>query len=87
MTRILFLSPDPQHWIVQAANLQIEIKGKQSDLETARSRCSSLEEYVEEILRQNETFREAIKNTLLGEMSAPPGLPWNKKKIKKVLLT
>jgi len=45
---------------MQAANLQIEIKGKQSDLETARSRCSSLEEYVEEILRQNETFRTQI---------------------------
>ena len=41
---------------MQAANLMIEVNGREADLAAAKARSDDLEKYLEDVLRQNEQF-------------------------------
>ena len=46
---------------MQAANLMLEVRSREDDLAAAKLRCDGLENYVQEILSQNEEFRLQVR--------------------------
>ena len=52
---------------MQAANLMLEVRSREDDLEAAKVRCDGLEKYVDEILAQNEQFRLQVHENGKGK--------------------